>query len=54
MQYFTAQHTGTTRKVLFEHAEKNGTMDGYTDNYIKVSAPYDTAMVNTIVEREIL
>lgn len=50
MQYFSQQHQGTQRKVLFEQAEKNGTMDGYTDNYIKVSAPYDSSKVNTIID----
>ena len=35
MQHFTAQHTGQQRKVLFEDQNKNGMMEGYTDNYIK-------------------
>jgi threonylcarbamoyladenosine tRNA methylthiotransferase MtaB len=30
MQYFTAQHAGETRKVLFEDHNKNGMMEGYT------------------------
>lgn len=50
MQYFTAQHQGETRKVLFEIASKNGMMDGYTDNYIKVTTPYREEWVNGIVE----
>ncbi|MBL7718741.1 MAG: tRNA (N(6)-L-threonylcarbamoyladenosine(37)-C(2))-methylthiotransferase MtaB [Flavipsychrobacter sp.] len=50
MQYFTAQHTGQTRKVLFESAEKNGMMDGYTDNYIKVTTPFRPEWVNELVE----
>lgn len=48
MQYFTAQHTGETRGVLFEGHEKNGMMEGYTDNYIKVSVPFQQELVNTI------
>lgn len=48
MQYFTAQHTGETRGVLFEGHEKNGMMEGYTDNYIKVSVPFQQQLVNTI------
>lgn len=48
MQYFTAQHTGETRGVLFEGQEKNGMMEGYTDNYIKVSVPFQQQLVNTI------
>lgn len=48
MQYFTAQHAGETRGVLFEGHEKNGMMEGYTDNYIKVSVPFQQGLVNTI------
>jgi threonylcarbamoyladenosine tRNA methylthiotransferase MtaB len=50
MQYFTAQHEGQTRKVLFESANKNGIMEGYTDNYIKVQTPYREEWVNTIMD----
>lgn len=50
MQYFTGQHAGQTRKVLFEGEHKNGMMEGYTDNYIRIAAPYREEMVNSIVE----
>ncbi len=50
MQYFTEQHNGETRKVLFESAEKNGMMEGYTDNYIKVQTPYRAEWVNSLVD----
>lgn len=50
MQYFTEQHRGTTRNVLFERAPKDGLMEGYTDNYIKVQAAYKSELVNNIVE----
>ena len=40
MQYFTEQHAGQTRKVLFEEHDKNGMMEGYTDNYIRITTPY--------------
>ncbi len=53
MQHFTAQHQGTIRKVLFEKCENSGMMDGYTDNYIKISAPYNAEMVNTITNWKI-
>ena len=49
MQYFTQQHSGQTRSVLFEEADKNGTMEGYTDNYIRITAPYKKEWVNEIV-----
>ncbi len=40
LQYFTEQHRGEKRKVLFENAGKNGTLEGYSDNYIKVQTGY--------------
>jgi threonylcarbamoyladenosine tRNA methylthiotransferase MtaB len=49
-QYFNAQHNGQTRKVLFENAEKNGMMEGYTDNYIKIQTPYREEWVNQLVD----
>jgi threonylcarbamoyladenosine tRNA methylthiotransferase MtaB len=53
MQYFTEQHAGQTRKVLFEGHENKGMMEGYTDNYIKITAPYHKEWVNEIVEWKI-
>jgi threonylcarbamoyladenosine tRNA methylthiotransferase MtaB len=50
MQYFTEQHAGQTRKVLFEGHDKNGMMEGYTDNYIKISAPFHAEWVNNVVD----
>ena len=48
MQLFTEQHAGQHRKVLFEGHEKNGMMEGYTDNYIRVTVPFDEKVVNTV------
>jgi threonylcarbamoyladenosine tRNA methylthiotransferase MtaB len=50
MQYFSQSHAGETRKVLFERQQKNGMMDGYTDNYIKVSTPHRKEWVNQLVD----
>ena len=50
MQYFTGQHVGQSRKVLFEHENKNGMMEGYTDNYIRVSTPFRQEWSNQVVE----
>jgi threonylcarbamoyladenosine tRNA methylthiotransferase MtaB len=50
MQYFTEQHAGQMRKVLFEKHSKTGMMEGYTDNYIKITTPYRQEWVNEIVE----
>ncbi len=53
MQYFTNAHIGETRKVLFETKNKNGMMDGYADNYIKITAPYNNLWENNIIEWKI-
>ena len=53
MQYFTAQHEGQVRKVLFEQNHKNNMMEGYTDNYIRVTTPFQENYVNEIVEWKI-
>jgi len=53
LQYFTEQLHGQTRKVLFEGHENKGMMEGYTDNYIKITTPYRQEWVNEIVEWKI-
>jgi len=50
MQYFTSLHEGQIRKVLFERSRDKAMMEGFTDNYIKVTAPYQAEWVNRIVE----
>jgi threonylcarbamoyladenosine tRNA methylthiotransferase MtaB len=50
MSEHTRRHIGETRKVLFESHAKNGMMEGYTDNYIKINAPYKEEWVNQIVD----
>ena len=50
MQQFTEQHIGQSRKVLFESVNKNGMMEGYSDNYIKITAPYRKEWENQIVD----
>ncbi|WP_046369571.1 tRNA (N(6)-L-threonylcarbamoyladenosine(37)-C(2))-methylthiotransferase MtaB [Flavihumibacter petaseus] len=49
-QYFQQHHAGQQRKVLFEGNAKNGMMEGYTDNYIRVTTPYREEWVNQVVE----
>ena len=50
MQYFTQQHNGNKRPVLFERFEKNGMMEGYTDNYIRIETPYRKEWANELVD----
>ena len=45
---FAEKFLGSVREVLFESTDRNGLMYGYTDNYLRVSAPYDTALINNI------
>lgn len=50
MQQFTRDHSGQSRKVLFEGRDKNGMMEGYTDNYIKIATPFREEWSNEIVD----
>ena len=47
---FVERHRGQQAQVLFESKEKNGKMGGYTGNYIRVSRPFDAALVGRISE----
>jgi len=46
--YFYEQNIGKTKYVLWEDTEKNGLMFGFTENYIKVSAPYQSDIAGKI------
>ena len=52
-QFFNHQHLGQIRPVLFEGHSKKGMMEGYTDNYIKVTIPYKAEWVNQIIDWKI-
>ena len=47
LQAFYAKHQGEEAMVLWEGKKEDGMMAGFTENYIKVHAPYDKAKVNT-------
>jgi threonylcarbamoyladenosine tRNA methylthiotransferase MtaB len=49
LRQFYEQHLNKEFHVLFEHENKNGTMYGYTQNYIKISHPYDESLVNKTI-----
>ena len=53
MQHFSKQHEDETRKVLFESHNKSNMMEGYTDNYIRITAPYKKEWTNEIIEWKI-
>jgi len=44
---FYAEHEGYVGTVLWEGAKKEGLMLGFTENYIRVSRPYDKTKINT-------
>jgi threonylcarbamoyladenosine tRNA methylthiotransferase MtaB len=46
---FLKLNEGRTLHVLFEHTQRNGLMSGYSENYIRISIPYDPSKVNQIV-----
>lgn len=45
---FIEANKGICERVLWESREKDGTMAGYTGNYIRLSRPYEKNKVNTI------
>jgi len=53
MQFFSRTHQGERRPVLFESRKSNGMMEGYSDNYIRVSTFWKPELENRIVDWEI-
>ena len=53
MQYFTKHILAKPEKYCLKQKNKNGMMEGYTDNYIKITAPYEAVWENNIVEWKI-
>jgi threonylcarbamoyladenosine tRNA methylthiotransferase MtaB len=49
-QDFTTLHQGQKRKVLFEGHVKNGMMEGYTDNYIRITTPHRSEWANQVID----
>lgn len=47
---FYESQVGTTRTVLFEGENKEGYIHGFTENYVKVIAPWNPELVNTLHE----
>lgn len=50
LQHFTVRHSGQERKVLFEHQDKHGMMEGYTDNYIRIVTAFRSEWVNQLID----
>ncbi|WP_157208193.1 tRNA (N(6)-L-threonylcarbamoyladenosine(37)-C(2))-methylthiotransferase MtaB [Mariniflexile maritimum] len=45
---FYESQLGATRTVLFESENKEGYIHGFTENYVKVKAPWNPELVNTL------
>ena len=50
---FYESQLGTVRTVLFEGENKKGYIHGFTENYVKVKAPWDPNLVNTLHKVEL-
>ncbi|MEM8999268.1 MAG: tRNA (N(6)-L-threonylcarbamoyladenosine(37)-C(2))-methylthiotransferase MtaB [Bacteroidota bacterium] len=50
---FYESQLGATRTVLFEGENKSGYIHGFTENYVKVKAPWNPDLVNTLHEVEL-
>jgi threonylcarbamoyladenosine tRNA methylthiotransferase MtaB len=50
---FYQEHLQTKRAVLFEDDVKRGMIFGFTDNYIRVSIPYEKKHINQIINIEL-
>lgn len=48
-EFIDANH-GVREKVLFESTDRDGFMEGYTGNYIRVSRSFDPSLVGQLVE----
>ena len=47
-QFYQSQ-AGRTVYVLFEHTKINGMMHGFSENYVRVSCPYNSAWINRVM-----
>jgi threonylcarbamoyladenosine tRNA methylthiotransferase MtaB len=45
---FYNSQLGKTLPVLWEHENKDGSMYGFTENYVRVQKPFDSASINQI------
>ena len=46
---FLESNKGVAEQVLFESTDRKGMMEGYTGNYIRISRPFDPALIGKIV-----
>ena len=47
---FMEANKGVSEQVLFESTDKDGMMEGYTGNYIRICRPYDSDLIGKIID----
>jgi threonylcarbamoyladenosine tRNA methylthiotransferase MtaB len=47
---FYESQLGNTLTVLFENENKEGYIQGFTENYVKVKTPWNPELINTLHE----
>lgn len=50
LRNFYESHKGSSRKVLFENTVSGDMMHGFTENYIKICAPFNPELINSLVD----
>ncbi len=50
---FYESQIGSSRKVLFESENKDGYINGFTENYVKVKTPWNPELINTLHDVEL-
>jgi threonylcarbamoyladenosine tRNA methylthiotransferase MtaB len=50
LNQFYGENEGRTVSVLWEEENDKGMMSGYSENYLRVKAPYDARMVNSLTQ----
>jgi threonylcarbamoyladenosine tRNA methylthiotransferase MtaB len=50
---FYESQLGKTHTVLFEGENKEGYITGFTENYVKVRAPWNPKLINTLHQVEL-
>lgn len=53
MAFYKSQ-LGSTRKVVWESENKNGMIQGFTENYVKVQTAFDENLINQLMEVELV
>jgi len=53
-RHFYNQSLGRRRQVLFEVSKNKDLMTGFTDNYVKIEAPFDEHLINTLATVQLM